>query len=715
MSVSIGYNEFTPQERQKYDLQRKREEAKQLKPVSTSIVPPAGYYISPAEQQKYKIAATEYNKRLNQYKQDLNKAWQQVQANEITLSNYLRKRNQYIAQMRETAPQRESFYQYIKSVGPPEPTKAEKARQAQAEAREKIHGPTSLPKPGSVGEKLKQKTPQAVAAFEAPFLAVTNPVREASEYLRRLSLDTSRTERALQPRTQFGTETPFSMEQPVMVPSEARPAVGFGAYVGSVGLDVIAAGFDVATFPYRPGLMVGTALALTKPKTYSDIAKSATQDPFRFVSTLVGASWVGGGISSGMDTAFSKLPKIKYGKTTIPLTAGGKIDWSGYYLDYGKSTKKLTGTTFIEDLSGTRTKLKTVGVTDYSILPDDGLGYIPQTEIESLITIDAMKALGYPSTELAKVSNVRDILFKAEKIPSMFIDDLLPEETGTLSEKGIVELKQFLLENPDGFERLYGSFAARNQLDTSFEFVLADVPGVTALRKPADIDIVLTGNIEAAEKFIKKLNKRLQDAGEETRVSPTKPTMIEAKGTSKNWVHAIDAHLAGYDETASAIPPIPPMRWGFKTDQPNIEIENFPVQPLSEQGVRKGTVILGFGEKNILGPASWRRKDVVDFVQISQTLEGSRGFGTPSFQENIDTIVELYGVTDLKATALPDMGPEIFTFYPKPSKASKAKVSSGAYQFSVFPQVKGFTSKVPSYDVEYKPSKASLSERRLVG
>ena len=66
--ISIGYNEFTPQARQEYDLQRKREEAKQLKPIQTWVVPPAGYYISPAEQQKYKQEAMAYNKKLSQYK-----------------------------------------------------------------------------------------------------------------------------------------------------------------------------------------------------------------------------------------------------------------------------------------------------------------------------------------------------------------------------------------------------------------------------------------------------------------------------------------------------------------------------------------------------------------------------------------------------------------------------------------------------------------------
>ena len=158
MSASIGTRptEMGPQELQEYNLKRQREEAKQLKPIPTSIVPPSGYYISPADQQRYKQQATEYNKKLIQYKQSLNKAWSQVLENKITLSQYLKDRNQYLAEIKAQAPQREAFYEYIKSVGPPEPTKEQKARQEAGLPARGLPGPAAGPRPGSPGETVQK-------------------------------------------------------------------------------------------------------------------------------------------------------------------------------------------------------------------------------------------------------------------------------------------------------------------------------------------------------------------------------------------------------------------------------------------------------------------------------------------------------------------------------------------------------------------------------
>jgi len=430
--IGVRPTEYNTQEIQEYNLNRQREEAKQLKPVSTSIIPPAGYYISPADQQKYKQEAMAYNKKLSQYKQDLNAAWRQVQENKRTLSSYITQRNQIIKNIQATAPDRKAFLKYIQSVGPPEPTKAEKARQEAGMPMVGLPGPGARPKAGSAGETLQKGTQRGFEIAEVPFLAVTSPVREASEYLRKLSLDASRTERALQPKTQFGTETPFSMEQPVMVPSKARPEVGFGAYVGSVGLDVVAAGVDVATFSYRPGLVVGTVKALAKPETYTELAKSAVQDPFRFASVLVGGSWVGGSIqrftAKELRTAWKVLEAQK-GSTTKGVY-GASVKKSSYkdFLKEYKIAKKASGnaqafdetfSTQFERELGMDFPDETMPVIDYQLFDQKTLKF--KTEYKPGKFVDAeAKYYGKVDTTDPQIAAIDEI------VRQMMVDEVDP-------------------------------------------------------------------------------------------------------------------------------------------------------------------------------------------------------------------------------------------------------------------------------------------------
>ena len=528
-----------------------------------------------------------------------------------------------------------------------------------------IPGPAAGPRPGSFSAKLQERfgipaskiVRKGLEATETPFTAVTKPIRGLGESM---------------------------IEKAVRQPS----LLGTSAYLTGVGLGTVASAVDVATFGYRPGLQVETAKALGYLATDSDLrkefVKTIAKDPFKFTAEFFGGMYLGGKLHSVGKTIGEKAPAIKKGKISIPTASGGKIEWEGLYLDFGKRTKALTGKFQLRGTEGELLSSQKLLEAQIYTGGKGGYGYIPESSLEAVMTIKLMKKMGYSTAELEKVSNIRNILFTAEKIKSKSLKDVLPKKTSTISEKGIDELKSFLRENPQAYDRIYGSYAVRNQLNEAFEFVLAENQKISALRKPGDIDMILTGTGDDAARFVQKLNERLIKVGEKTRVSPENPLLIESKGFNKDWVHAIDAHLSGMPTPEGDI--ITPYRWGFKTDQPAITMEKLNIQPLSEQGVRKGTIILGFGEGKSLGPVSWRRKDVVDFLQISQTLETSRPFYKKSFQPNIDRLIELYNVKDIKS-----IQSNIFDtpVYVSPAQASKAyQATSGVKSytptFSVF-------------------------------
>jgi len=562
-----------------------------------------------------------------------------------------------------------------------------------------IPGPAAGPRPGSFGEKLKhmfgdpatKKVKGAFETIEGPFRKITVPTRELSGKLYAESLD---------------------------VPGYE----GLAKWGAAIGLNIIAGSIDVATIEYRPGLILETVESVEKlaftPGALAEVGKTIAADPVKIIFETVGSAALGTRFTSLLKT---HVPTVKRGKIEIPLSEGRTIRWKGFYLDYGKRTTRLTGGLTLHEASG-----ELIGASDdqLKILSSMGgsRGFVPQTYIETQITIDAMKKLDYRPSELQKVQDVRKILSATQKTSSQYIDDFLPTETGTLSADGVAAFKKFALENADDVERMYGSFAAKSQLNTAYDFSLIDDPVVSALRKPGDIDVVLTGSMEEATDFIKRLSEKLTSAGETVRIDPESPLMIQSWVGDRTWAHAIDGHLSG----APTIDAIFPQQWGFMVEQKPIKIEGLPVQALSEQSVRKGTAILGFADEATLGPSAWRSKDIVDFVQVAQTLEDSRPFWTRSVQFNIDSVKKLYGVTGIPTLkSVPEsLAKTEFIFRSKvsPSVAGAAPLSVSMNRIMAYspsyktPSSASPTSLVPSSSqiIAYNPIKVSPTKKPSV-
>ncbi len=291
-----------------YALRKKLFEAKGLKRIST--IPPQpekGYYMTGEGQAKYKREAKEYNAELRRYKEDLRKAWSEVRANRRSIAAYDRLSKQYISRLKQSAPQRklvrqqrEEIGEYLRSVGPPTATTAQRARAEAGLPQVGLPGPAAVAPPGSLKARLGEFTGEVLGRTEAPFRAVTDPLRSAGLTLERLSHEAMRTEQAFQPPTLLGAQTQpvyMPLKDPFMVEAEQKPVVGFGAYLGSVGLGIVASGVDVATFEVRPGLMAETATGVARlglePETRREFVAEAARDPFRFLSTVVGGALVG--------------------------------------------------------------------------------------------------------------------------------------------------------------------------------------------------------------------------------------------------------------------------------------------------------------------------------------------------------------------------------------------------------------------------------------
>ena len=299
-----AFDERTLKERaaQEYAFQKIKAQAQKLKPLPLVISPPKGYYISGADYQKYKTEALAYNKKLLQYKRDINQAAKDVIANRTSLREYERLSRNYIQQMKAQAPQRAAFKEYIEeygpqTTGPPEITPSQRATQT-----------SKLPIPSiSPGLRITEQTQQAgkryatsvLTNLEAPFQAVTGPMAEASRALESLSHDVYKTDKGYQQQALYGAQTqPIrGFEEQLRVKAKPMPALGTAAYIGSVGVDVARTGFDVATFSVRPGLMVESASGLIRlgidPETQIEFGKQAAADPFRFASKLVGGALLG--------------------------------------------------------------------------------------------------------------------------------------------------------------------------------------------------------------------------------------------------------------------------------------------------------------------------------------------------------------------------------------------------------------------------------------
>ena len=351
------------------------------------------------------------------------------------------------------------------------------------------------------------------------------------------------------------------------------------------------------------------------------------------------------------DMAFSKLLDktkdllkakgvvLKAGTVEIPLSNGGVAKWKGTYVAAGSRSKLLTGKLKLYDDAG---KLITKIDDALQIQPAKGAtrGYVPQTDVDVGLTKELMSMLKYTEKEFDKIDNVVKVMQSTQNTKSKFISDVLPKETNTLSADGVKAFIDFAKKNQDDVEKIYGSFAVKNQLNPDYNFGLPG--GIQSGRKAGDIDVLIKGSADDAAKVINRIYDDLLAAGENVRIDPNNSLMIQAKVNNK-WAHAIDGHATGEINLDALYA----QEWGFKTDKPGVTIEGILTQSAGEQSVKKGGSILGFLEDGTLGPVPHRGKDVVDFVHVSQTLEDSKSWWSKSVQREIDNIKDLYGVVTI--------------------------------------------------------------------
>ncbi|HSV49710.1 MAG TPA: hypothetical protein VLH35_05290, partial [Candidatus Acidoferrales bacterium] len=400
--------------------------------------------------------------------------------------------------------------------------------------------------------------------------------------------------------------------------------------------------------------------------------------------------------SVGFDTvgyAASKMPKIKYGNVNVELDEGS-ANWQGLYVERGANAKLLTGNI---DLPAGK-KIKSHGVSG------EDAGYVPKSAVDSEVTLKVMEKAGYDIEVIRDIKDMRGLMGETQNVRSKYIQEMLPTETQTLSSKGVSVVKDFAISNADNVDRIYGSFTQRAQISEGFEYAVKTGDGsVSALRVPADIDIKLTVGGDKATGFTSKLAGQLLAAGEDVRVSPEKPTLIEARSTSGAWRHAVDIHAVG--DTVEAVPA---KAWGYDITKRNIAIEKIPVQQLSEQGLAKGVSVLGFKQDSTIGPVAHRAKDVPDFFQAQRSLLESKGYNVDA-DARFTRLTERFGVKDVLTESF-DV-PAEYIVSRRASRASGSSPSAAALSPVVNAALKDFNypSTYPAEQVKVQRSLAVSS------
>lgn len=423
---------------------------------------------------------------------------------------------------------------------------------------------------------------------------------------------------------------------------------------GTVLAGATAGAFDIVTFPFRPSMWVGTVkgvgeLVTSPGKVLGDMASQFEKNPLYAAGYLgVQATTLGVGAYEGMKAfkaseigqrVTGAIPVPKYGSVKVPLEGGAVAEWRGLYLSKGEKAIPLIGK--ISDIPE-GTKILGHG------LGGEAEGYIPRSNIESTMTLKAMEKAGYSPEVIGDIENIRSVISETQFTKSKFIEDILPEETSTLSEAGVRAVKEFVIENKAQVEELYGSFSTKAQLVKDIEYSLPT--GESALRIPGDIDIQLKVGEVKATQFASDLTKKIKATGVDVRVSAEKPTLIEANVGEGRYVHAVDIHFKGeVGDVQGPVGPIDEARWGFRLSKPTVEIEDIKVMSAAEQGIRKGSSIMGFEESGGIGPVAHRAKDIPDFFQIQETLLRSKA-QTPSVllaEEKLATLAERFNISDI--------------------------------------------------------------------
>ena len=242
---------------------------------------PEGYYYRGQDVQEHNAKVREYNHQVREYKRKLQDAYTQYRVGLITYDSYEVQRKSYEAQlklyeaeMKRTAQQREAFGDYLRSIGPPEPTEEQRMRMDAGMPLTGIPGPANVPPPGSISAKIQpivqEGFERTLRFMELPFKTATEPIRDIA--------------------------TGFKLKS-IEAEMEGEPWAGFGYYAAGTALKVVGAGIDVATFEYRPGLWVDVSRTLTglavNPEARTALIGEVARDPFGFAAEMAGGAYLG--------------------------------------------------------------------------------------------------------------------------------------------------------------------------------------------------------------------------------------------------------------------------------------------------------------------------------------------------------------------------------------------------------------------------------------
>lgn len=291
--------EYKQQLEQAAKIAKAKREAEQLKPLDLITEAPEGYYYKSEDVENYNREVLEYNKKLRDYKRELSKAEMDSKIGKLNLELYETQRKTYLAELERTAPDRVAFLEYIKGIGPPDPTEEQKRRQAEGLPITGIPGPGAGPKPGSIGEKIQSvigpPVIEIVKGIEETFRRVTIPVRKTSEELGEASLASAQ---------------------------RGDAVIGEGQYLASVVLGTAAMAFDIATFEFRPQLWVDVGRTIGglvfEPETREAFVEQITRDPFRFGVEMAGGAYLG--------SRLQQVDWVKLGEKTLEKTVKG-AEW----------------------------------------------------------------------------------------------------------------------------------------------------------------------------------------------------------------------------------------------------------------------------------------------------------------------------------------------------------------------------------------------------
>ncbi|MBI2138291.1 hypothetical protein HYU13_01770, partial [Candidatus Woesearchaeota archaeon] len=302
----------------------------------------------------------------------------------------------------------------------------------------------------------------------------------------------------------------------------------------------------------------------------------------------------------------------------------------------------------------------------------------------------------YSSLEVTKFEKALPIVRSTQATPSRFVVKQFVEEAKTLNPKGVREVISFARNIQEA--EIYGSFAARQQM-----------PGKLA-RTAADIDVQLPINQAQTNSLTQVLAKRLQSAGNEVRISPNNPSLIQAKIRGK-WKNAVDVHSIEASLSELQSPAIAREKvYGLPLGQKPIFIQKVAVMPLSEQGIRKFGSAFTMREKGF-APEAHRIKDIPDFFAAQEVLIISKPiFLRPGLLARLESLKSLY------APEILQQGGEVRLplIQPKGEPSTAKNLLSPSFYAGEKPSAKvSAFIKSPSASISPQPSK-SLSVGRAI-